>query len=67
MVLTLYSLVALDVRSCSDDDTLKVWDARTRTVLETLKGHTASVSSVAFRSDGSNIVSGSSLAVLLCK
>jgi WD40 repeat protein len=43
----------------SDDQTAKVWDARTGTALLELKGHTGPVWSVALSPDGTRIVTGS--------
>ena len=43
----------------SEDNTAKVWDARTGTSLLELKGHTKSVRSVSFSPDGTRIVTGS--------
>jgi WD40 repeat protein len=45
--------------SGSLDETVRVWDADSGTVLQTLKGHTSPVLSVAFSPDGTRIVSGS--------
>ena len=45
--------------SGSDDMSVQVWDASTGAELKELKGHTGSVRSVAFLSDGMRIVSGS--------
>jgi WD40 repeat protein len=45
--------------SGSDDNSVRVWDASTGVELKELKGHTRSVNSVAFSSDGTRIVSGS--------
>lgn len=47
--------------SGSNDETLRVWDAKTGAPIGMpLRGHTAAVLSVAFSPDGSRIVSGSS-------
>ena len=46
--------------SCSNDKTLKIWDANNGKELHALKGHTGYVMSVAFSPDGQRIVSGSS-------
>ena len=43
----------------SDDQTAKVWDARSGAEVLTLKGHTDGVSSASFSPDGSRIVTGS--------
>ncbi|KAG2065808.1 WD40 repeat-like protein, partial [Suillus decipiens] len=46
--------------SCSQDSTVRVWDAATGLPLgEPFRGHTDSVRSVSFSPDGSRIVSGS--------
>jgi hypothetical protein len=45
--------------SGSNDQTVKVWDARTGQELHTLKGHTDIVWSVAFSPDGARLASGS--------
>ena len=45
--------------SGSDDKTLRIWDAVSGTHLNTLKGHSDCVHSVAFHPDGTCIVSGS--------
>ena len=45
--------------SGSDDNTVKLWDARTGQGLATLKGHGDIVSSVAFSPDGKTLASGS--------
>jgi WD40 repeat protein len=45
--------------SGSEDKTVRLWDAATGKALQTLKGHTGSVSSVAFSPDGKQVVSGS--------
>jgi WD40 repeat protein len=38
--------------SGSGDNTVKLWDAATGKIKETLRGHTDSVASLAFSSDG---------------
>ena len=38
--------------SGSDDETVRLWDAATGAALQTLEGHTGSVTSVAFSPDG---------------
>jgi WD40 repeat protein len=45
--------------SRSEDQTVRLWDATTRAALQTLKGHSIHVSSVAFSPDGKQVVSGS--------
>ena len=45
--------------SGSDDKSVQVWDALSSVELKLLNGHTDSVKSVAFSSDGTHIVSGS--------
>jgi len=45
--------------SASDDQTLKLWDARTGAELRTLAGHSSGVSGCAISADGSIIVSAS--------
>jgi WD40 repeat protein len=48
------------VASGSDDNTIKLWDAKTGSELQTLKGHSFSVRSVAFSHDSQMVASGSS-------
>ena len=45
--------------SGSDDETLKLWDVSTGQLIRTFEGHSNSISSVAFSSDGARILSGS--------
>jgi WD40 repeat protein len=45
--------------SGSQDQTVRVWDASTGTILHTLQGHTGYISSVEVSLDGTRIVSGS--------
>ncbi|MHA1469420.1 MAG: hypothetical protein ACTSSP_02530 [Candidatus Asgardarchaeia archaeon] len=45
--------------SGSGDETIKVWDAASGTLLRTLEGHTWQVKSIAWSSDGKLIASGS--------
>ena len=45
--------------SGSDDKSVQVWDALTGVELRELKGHTRWVNSIAFLSDGMQIMSGS--------
>jgi WD40 repeat protein len=45
--------------SGSSDDTVRVWDAASGTLLRTLKGHTSGVNSVAWSPDGRTLASGS--------
>ena len=47
------------VCSCSDDTTLRIWDAATGRCLRTLHGHTNYVFSAAFNSQGNMLVSAS--------
>ncbi|KAL4985441.1 NACHT and WD40 domain protein [Aspergillus falconensis] len=47
------------VASGSDDNTVKLWDAKTGSELQTLKGHSDSVQSVAFSHDSQMVASGS--------
>lgn len=43
----------------SDDNTIKIWDLASRTVVHTLAGHVNSVSDIAFSPDGRWLASGS--------
>ena len=45
--------------SASDDNTVRLWDAKTGAALHTLEGHTSSVSSVTFSRDGTLLASAS--------
>lgn len=45
--------------TASTDATVKLWDAATRTVRATLKGHTAPVEAIAFAPDGQTLASAS--------
>ncbi|MEP4197267.1 MAG: hypothetical protein ABJL99_16715, partial [Aliishimia sp.] len=45
--------------SGSNDNTLRIWDARSGDQLQVLRGHEGLVTSVAFSPDGRRIVSGS--------
>ena len=47
------------VVSGSDDQTVRLWDAATGALLQTLEGHTGVVTSVAFSPNGKQVVSGS--------
>ncbi|WP_109830369.1 WD40 domain-containing protein [Reichenbachiella versicolor] len=44
--------------SCSDDNTVKIWDVESGKELKTLTGHTQQVKSIAINRDGSRIFSG---------
>ena len=41
--------------SASNDTTIKLWNARGRTLLSTLHGHTGNVNSVSFSPDGATL------------
>ena len=45
--------------TASADTTIKIWDAADGRLLQTLTGHTASVDSVQFSDDGTQLISGS--------
>jgi WD40 repeat protein len=45
------------VATASDDGTVRVWEARTGTLLRTLAGHSDSVNTVAYTPDGSRLLS----------
>ncbi|KAA6414974.1 MAG: hypothetical protein FRX48_01725 [Lasallia pustulata] len=45
--------------SCSDDMTVRIWDAATGATLQTLEGHSGWVHAVAFSPDGKQLASGS--------
>jgi WD40 repeat protein len=45
--------------SASGDKIVRVWDAKTRQPLHTLKGHTDYVTSVAFSAEGNQLASAS--------
>jgi WD40 repeat protein len=47
------------VVSGSDDHTVRLWDATTGVLLQTLEGHLDKVTSVVFSPDGKQVVSGS--------
>jgi WD40 repeat protein len=47
------------VVSGSGDITVRLWDATTGAVLQTLEGHSSGVNLVAFLPDGKQVVSGS--------
>ena len=51
--------MAQKIISGSVDRTIKIWDANTGICLQTLKGHSDGVTSVAFSPDGTRIISGS--------
>ncbi|KAK3947855.1 quinon protein alcohol dehydrogenase-like superfamily [Pseudoneurospora amorphoporcata] len=45
--------------SCSDNETIKIWDPASGSCLRTLEGHSGSVTSVVFSPDGQRLASGS--------
>ncbi len=47
------------IASCSDDHSIRLWDANTGDCLRTLLGHTDWVRSISFSPDGHTLVSGS--------
>jgi len=47
------------VATCSDDNTIKLWDAATGRLLRTLKAHKDPVRAIAFSPDGKRLISGS--------
>ena len=48
-----------NIVSCSEDQTIKIWNLKTGELEKTLIGHTGVVRAIAISSDGQNIVSGS--------
>jgi WD40 repeat protein len=56
---TAFSPDGTQIVTGSEDETAKVWDARTGAELLTLNGHTGSVHAVSFSPDGRRIVTGS--------
>ncbi|HAO11368.1 MAG TPA: hypothetical protein DCQ51_09410, partial [Planktothrix sp. UBA8407] len=49
-----------NIVSCSEDQTIKIWNLETGELEKTLIGHTGEVTAIAISSDGQRIVSGSS-------
>ena len=47
------------VASGSEDNTVKVWNAKTGDLVQSLQGHSGDVYSVCFNHDGSQVASGS--------
>jgi COMPASS component SWD3 len=47
------------VASCSADATIKIWDAATGNLMQTLEGHLAGISTIAWSPDSNSIASGS--------
>ncbi len=54
-----FSPCGLQILSCSHDKTLRLWDATSGTLLQTLEGHTDNVWSCCFSSDGAYLLSAS--------
>ncbi|KAF7975275.1 hypothetical protein HWV62_10164 [Athelia sp. TMB] len=54
-----YSPDGTRIASCSLDNTIRLWDAKTRQAVGVLKGHAGPVLSVAYSLDGARLVSGS--------
>ncbi|MBE9145326.1 serine/threonine-protein kinase [Planktothrix mougeotii] len=48
-----------NIVSCSEDETIKIWNLKTGELEKTLTGHSGEVSAIAISSDGQTIVSGS--------
>src|SRR5947209_17615762 len=46
------------IASCSDDTTIKLWDAKAGRPIRALKGHKEPVRSIAFSPDGRRMISG---------
>ena len=51
-----YNASGSQIVTASDDNTAKIWDAQTGTLLHTLQGHTFWVKSAAYNASGSQIV-----------
>jgi WD40 repeat protein len=47
------------IASAGDDNKIKIWEVKSKTLISELSGHTRAVTSVAFSSDGQTIISGS--------
>ena len=54
-----YSPDGTKIISCSEDKTIKIWNANTGECLKILEGHSVDVKSVAYSPDGKRIISGS--------
>ncbi len=47
------------ILSGSGDNTINIWNAQTGNIIKTIQGHTKSVLTVCYSSDGKRIISGS--------
>ncbi|RLS85952.1 MAG: hypothetical protein DWI06_00800 [Planctomycetota bacterium] len=54
-----YSPDGKKIASGCDDGSIKIWDAETSNKVQTLKGHSDSITSISFSPDGKKIASGS--------
>ncbi|KAG1721081.1 quinon protein alcohol dehydrogenase-like superfamily [Suillus paluster] len=53
------SMIAIGGSCAKDGNTIKIWDAKTRTLVATLKGHTSMVECLVWTADGKSFMSGS--------